>query len=454
MIVQNQKKPNTIKVDILKINLDEEIYPRVGIDEQLVETYRLHLEAGIELPPLVVQKETFTLVDGAHRFHAAKKLKVDTVEVEIVNIVDSELRAEAIRRNIKHGKRFTLGEIRATIISLRFKDKKSQREIAQIVNLSESRISQILMQYRHGARQFFSDLNPKVPKIDLRVKADLDTKTEILEEVATGLSGKEIAEKHKISQGLVSQIKKKNQDWLTSPVYFKIEKRAAVLLLAVAFVNKQLSQAKFEFKENGITIRNCKGEKETPLCIASFDVDCFLNYRLSHPIDGYAKSDLLKQVKDIDSVEIEFALLDANTWKLRWANNERTHRYDDIDWRDFPVPHLELDSDGIPKSVATKLQVVQNDFPIKSNGQLTFKMEEGELVGVYECEKWKCQRTIEPKFIEKKGNARAYVDLATIDKLLKISFLRNDCFWIGMWSDRTHLAIGKSHPNYRACFIL
>jgi len=450
---QIQKKPNILTVDISKINLDKKNYPRARIDEQLVEMYRQNLEAGTDLPPLVVQKNTFALIDGFHRYHAAKRLKKEKVEIEIVDIPDSELRAEAVRRNIKHGKRFTRGEIRATIIFLRFRDKKSLKEIAQIVDLSEGRISQILMEYRHGARQFFSDLTPKVPKIDLRVKADHYTKAEILEELEAGLSGKEIADKHKISQGLVSQIKKKNQEWLTSPVYFKMEQIRAVDLLEIAFMNKQFNQAKFEFKEDGITIRNSMGE-EFPLCIAKFDVESFLHYRLSHPIDGYAKSDLLKQVREVDSVEIEFALLDSNTWKLRWKNNEKTHKYDDIDWRDFPVPHIELDSDGIPKEVKTKLEVARCYFPRRLKGELTLKMEKWELVGVYDCEEWKCQRKIEPNFIEKDGNARAYVDLATMDKLLKICFLRHNCFWIGMWSDQSHLAIGKSHPYYRACFIL
>jgi len=454
MNVQNQKKPNIVTIDISKINLDEKIYPRERIDEQLVAIYRLNIEAGTDLPPLVVQKNTFTLIDGAHRYHAAKKLKKEKVEVEIVDIPDSELRAEAIRRNIKHGKRFTLDEIRATVIFLRFTDKKSLKEIAQIVNLSEGRISQILMEYRHGARHFFSDLNPKVPKIDLRVKADHYTKKKILEELEAGLSGKEIADKHKISQGLVSQIKKKDQEWLTSPVYFKMEKIRAVCLLEIAFLNGQLNHAKFEFKEDGIMIRNFNGEEETPLCIAKFDVESFLHYRVSDPIDVYAKSDLLKQVREVNSVEIEFALLDSNTWKLRWKNNERTHKYDAIDWRDFPVGYIELDHDGIPKEVKTKLEVTRRDFPSKSKGQLTLNMEKGELVGVYECQDWTCQRKIEPDFIEKDGNATADVDLATMDKLLKISFLRYNCFWIGMWSDQTHLAIGKSDPDYRACFIL
>jgi len=451
---QIQKKPNIVSVDISKINLEKKNYPRARIDEQLVEMYCLNFEAGINLPPLVVQKNTFTLIDGFHRYHAAKKLKREKVEVEIVDLPDSELRAEAVRRNIKHGKRFTVQEIRIIIILLRFTDKKSLKEIAQIVNRSEGRISQIVEEYRSGARHFFSDLIPKVPKIDLRVKADHYTKAEILEELEAGLSGKEIAEKHKISQGLVSQIKKKNQEWLTSPVYFKMEKIRAVNLLEIAFMNKQFNQAKFEFKKDGITINNSK-EEEVPLCIAKFDVESFLHYRLSHPIDGYAKSDLLKQVREVDSVEIEFALLDSNTWKLRWKNNEKTHKYDDIDWRDFPVGYIELDSDGIPLEVKTKLEVARCDFPGKSNGQLTLNMEKGELVGVYDCQEWTCQRKIEPNFIEKEGNARAYVDLSTMDKLLKISFLRNNLFWIGMWSDQTHLAIGKSYPDYyRACFIL
>ena len=84
-----QKKQNIRMIDIALVNLDEKIYPRERIDEQLVEIYCFNLEAGIDLPPLVVQKNTFTLIDGFHRYHAAKRLqeeKVAQLTIEGVNV--------------------------------------------------------------------------------------------------------------------------------------------------------------------------------------------------------------------------------------------------------------------------------------------------------------------------------------------------------------------------------
>ena len=264
-------------VDTSLININPELYPRAGIDPEVVATYSQNMEAGERFDPLVVQKDTYTLIDGVHRYHALKKLERKKAQAEILDIPDSELRAEAIRRNVKHGKRLTRRERTHSIIALRYKDEKSEKEIAEIVGLTEARISQICQEWEFASRYFddFSDLNPKEAKIDLRYKLSEKQKQEILTHLDSGqLSGKEIAAKYNVSQSLISQMKKKHEEWKSCPVYIKTDPAVAMDMFRIAFINRLLKKARLEFKKEGVVIRNSKGKK-FPLVVAMFNHKCF-----------------------------------------------------------------------------------------------------------------------------------------------------------------------------------
>lgn len=440
-------------IDIILIHINSEIYPRTKVDEQLVESYRVSMEAGVKFPPLVVQKDTHTLIDGLHRYHALKKLETKKVEVEILDIPDTELRAETVRRNVRHGKRLTTMELRLIIAKLRFTDKKSLKEIAEIVGMTEGRVSQICKEFRYSERSF-NNFNPKVPKIDMRVKVNMHDEEEILNDLKAGLSGKEVAEKHGVSQPTVSRIKKEHEAWTSSPVYIKMGLAKAKNMFKVAFMNKLLKKARFEFKEKGVIIRNSEGKKP-PFLVAIFKSKYFWEYNVKQPFEGYAESDILTQLKTCDPGyigNIELALSDSKTWKIRWEDHKKSHTYDSLDWREFPIPHLELDENGIPPNIVAKAELFQSVFPIKQKGDLTLKMENGELTCSFKCHNdWLCNQKLKPKLLEKNDDARAIVDLQTLDEALKIFM---GPVWIGMWSDQTHIAIGQGGANSKMCFII
>jgi len=96
-----------MKVKIEEIKTIEELYPRSEVDKKLVESYSLNLE---ELPPIVLSKNMI-LVDGQHRLMAHTVAKEKEIEAEILDITDErEIFREAIKRNAKHGKQFTIEE--------------------------------------------------------------------------------------------------------------------------------------------------------------------------------------------------------------------------------------------------------------------------------------------------------------------------------------------------------
>lgn len=448
-------KIETIDINLIHINL--EIYPRLEVDEELVETYYLNMEAGVKFGPLTVQKDTYTLIDGFHRYHALKKLEKEKVDVEILDIPDTELRAEAIRRNTKRGKRLTKRELYHSILDLRFRDEKSLKEIAEIVDLTEGRISQICDSFEFGTRYFdeenFYNFSSKDTKIDLRQKVDTDKKEKILADIDAGLSGKEIAKKHGVSQPTVSRIKKEHEPWTSSIVYIKAEIGKAITMFRYAFMNNVLKKARLEFKENGVLIRNSESEKP-PFVVAFFKDKCFIKYKVKQPTEGYVKSDILTQLKNIDidyDPTIELALVNPRTWKIRNEKEVRTHEYSEIDWRDFPIWNVELDKDGIPKTCTVKAEVSPLAFPRNQKGKLTLVMEDKELSCSFKCHNdWPCKQKLKLLFLEKTSNARAVVNLETLDHILKTKHP----FWLGMWSDRTSIAIGTGIRNRKVCFII
>jgi len=96
-----------MKVKISKIRNIDDLYPREEVDKKLVEAYSLNLD---ELPPIVLSKDMI-LIDGQHRLLAHSVAKRKEIEAEVLDITDEkEIFREAIKRNAKHGKQFSIKE--------------------------------------------------------------------------------------------------------------------------------------------------------------------------------------------------------------------------------------------------------------------------------------------------------------------------------------------------------
>ena len=109
-------KPTTLAIG--EILSDEEVYPRDRVEQENIRWMLRALEAGRELPPIVVDKKTRTIVDGEHRKRAYVAFYKDPstkVSVEFVSCkTKSEMFLESVRRNANHGKRLSSYDV-ATI---------------------------------------------------------------------------------------------------------------------------------------------------------------------------------------------------------------------------------------------------------------------------------------------------------------------------------------------------
>ncbi|MBL7205908.1 MAG: ParB N-terminal domain-containing protein [Desulfobacteraceae bacterium] len=86
------KKPAT-KIPISSIILDEELYPRKGIDQKRVGIFAENIRDGFKFDPIEVQPDPdkpgkYRLLDGVHRWHAFKAVGMAETHAIIITDLD------------------------------------------------------------------------------------------------------------------------------------------------------------------------------------------------------------------------------------------------------------------------------------------------------------------------------------------------------------------------------
>jgi len=251
-----------------------------------VQRYVEKYEVGVKLPPLIVQKDTYVLIAGYHRYEALKRLGRDEVEVEIVDIPDSELIYEAYRSNDPHG--LPVSKLKRNLLIWRAYnvDGKNQEQIAETFQLSQSRVNQILKEMEYATMsqgEFFNYINTNKIKVVPKNKAK--KRKQIIELIKEGkLSNIEIAKQTDSSEGYVSQIKQELEKWnQQAVVLFKIQKVDLLKLLKSALVNGLLKSCVLTFTSDKLIIKNIS---ETVGVVAEFTQEYFLDYEDSDLLIG------------------------------------------------------------------------------------------------------------------------------------------------------------------------
>ena len=125
-----------------KVVTDFNLYPRHRND--LLDTANLRniknaILSGARLPPIVVNKKDFRLVDGVHRLEAYRKLFPEDPDHEIMAELvafksDADMFVEAVRLNSMHGKPLEPKD-RAHVGIRAFELKISMADIAQAMGI-------------------------------------------------------------------------------------------------------------------------------------------------------------------------------------------------------------------------------------------------------------------------------------------------------------------------------
>lgn len=126
--------------------VDFELYPRGDVDSHNVSYLVRALEAGIKLPPLIVDQKSKKIVDGVHRWNAHRRFmgKEDCeIECELKSYKDdAEMFLDSARRNAAHGDQLTTFD-RVKCI-LRAKELRiAKKDIADALCMTVDKLGQL-----------------------------------------------------------------------------------------------------------------------------------------------------------------------------------------------------------------------------------------------------------------------------------------------------------------------
>lgn len=125
----------------------DDLTPRRMTNSGAVEQYA---EVFEELPPIVVQRDTFVLIDGWHRLHAAPQSGRDHVRIVEMDCPDDELFAAAIVANKGHGLPLAMSErVAGAKRLLREHPEWADKRISDLAGVS----ARSVWQYRQDAVQ-------------------------------------------------------------------------------------------------------------------------------------------------------------------------------------------------------------------------------------------------------------------------------------------------------------
>jgi predicted transcriptional regulator len=131
------------------ITVVEDYYPRMKSDIGIVERYRTNIDG---LPPIIVTKDMI-VVDGVHRLFAHRQEGRDEIEIEVIDIPESEILIEAIRLNSRHGEQLSSEEKRHNAVLLYRERGMDVTRIAEVLSVSERWVRELLRPIRRDEKK-------------------------------------------------------------------------------------------------------------------------------------------------------------------------------------------------------------------------------------------------------------------------------------------------------------
>jgi len=120
-----------------------------GVDP---EHARLLAQVSEELPPILVNEATMSVIDGMHRLRAAQLNGASTLAVRFFRGSEVDAFRVAVRTNVKHGLPLTLADRRAAVGRIiRSEPRLSDRAVAGIAGLAPATVAAIRADTQDGA---------------------------------------------------------------------------------------------------------------------------------------------------------------------------------------------------------------------------------------------------------------------------------------------------------------
>lgn len=138
------KRGRPTNIEIERIRIDGDTQGRIGIDESAVADYAAAMQAGEELPPIVVFNDgsDLWLADGFHRTHAARRIKAETIKAQSLDGTKADAAWFALAANRANGLRMTTADKeRAVKRALSMRPGESNRAIADHVGVDDKTVA-------------------------------------------------------------------------------------------------------------------------------------------------------------------------------------------------------------------------------------------------------------------------------------------------------------------------
>jgi hypothetical protein len=128
--------------DLAIDDIRETFTPRLGPGD--ARYIRVLAECYDRLPPILVHRQTLSVIDGVHRLAAARLLGHSKVTVRFFDGSEADAYVEAVRSNVAHGKPLGLAERRQAARSiLLLHHEWSDRKVAEICGLSHKTVGAV-----------------------------------------------------------------------------------------------------------------------------------------------------------------------------------------------------------------------------------------------------------------------------------------------------------------------
>ena len=141
MIAQNE----VFSIPISDIVINDDVNPRntayrENYEPEVILQYRDMLQAGSEAPPILIDQKN-VLLDGAHRYAAAKAEGRDTIRASRVTCDDYKQQLiQALIPNTRHGKKLRKSDLTKAFKRLRDEGMTS-RDIAKVMGFSHTYVN-------------------------------------------------------------------------------------------------------------------------------------------------------------------------------------------------------------------------------------------------------------------------------------------------------------------------
>lgn len=131
-----------LRLEELVLNF-EDLYPRASVDSGHVTHLAEAMSLGIELPPIIADRKSKTVIDGFHRYHAAKRLKWPAILTELRDYKSAaEMFLDAMHMNAGHGRTMSNFD-RAHCVILAARHKLQPEQIATALSITVEKVGEL-----------------------------------------------------------------------------------------------------------------------------------------------------------------------------------------------------------------------------------------------------------------------------------------------------------------------